>query len=139
MTGLNELLLQQDKLLDDMMLLLEEEFVLLKQRQALSLPDIASKKQLLLEQLQRNDASISQHPDQPQLNGPLSAQKEHLVEKLRQCQERNEVNGKLLELSLASNRRLSGVLSQIRDRNSMTYDSKGTAHAAGNMNLNLKA
>ena len=139
MTGLNELLLQQDKLLDDMMLLLEEEFTLLKQRQALSLPDIASKKQLLLEQLQRNDASISQHPDQPQLNGPLSAQKEHLVEKLRQCQERNEVNGKLLELSLASNRRLAGVLTQIRDRNSMTYDSKGTAHAAGNMNLNLKA
>ena len=139
MTGLNELLLQQDKLLVDMMLLLEEEFVLLKQRQALSLPDIASKKQLLLEQLQRNDASISQHPDQPQLNGPLSAQKEHLVEKLRQCQERNEVNGKLLELSLASNRRLAGVLTQIRDRNSMTYDSKGTAHAAGNMNLNLKA
>ena len=139
MTGLNELLLQQDKLLDDMMLLLEEEFVLLKQRQALSLPDIASKKQLLLEQLQRNDASISQHPDQPQLNGPLSAQKEHLVENLRQCQERNEVNGKLLELSLASNRRLAGVLTQIRDRNSMTYDSKGTAHAAGNMNLNLKA
>jgi len=139
MTGLNELLLQQDKLLDDMLLLLDEEFVLLKQRQALSLPDIASKKQLLLEQLQRNDASISQHPDRPQLNGPLSAQKEHLVEKLRQCQERNEVNGKLLELSLASNRRLAGVLTQIRDRNSMTYDSKGTAHAAGNMNLNLKA
>jgi len=139
MTELSELLQQQDKLLDDMMLLLEEEFTLLKQRHALSLPDIASKKQLLLEQLQHNDASISRHPDQPQLNGPFSAQKEHLVEKLRQCQERNEVNGKLLELSLASNRRLAGVLTQIRDRNSMTYDNKGTAHAVGNMNLNLKA
>lgn len=139
MNGLRELLQHQDALLDNLLTLLEEEFTLLKQRQALSLPDIASKKQLLLEQLQCNDVSISQHPDQQQLTGPFSTQKELLVEKLRQCQERNEVNGKLLELSLASNRRLAGVLNQIRDRNSMTYDSKGTARAVGNMNLNLKA
>lgn len=139
MTSLTELLQHQDTLLNQMMTLLDEEFSLLKQRQALSLPDISSKKQQLLEQLQQNDERIGKHPDHHQLDHQFAELKEQLVDKLRQCQERNEVNGKLLELSLASNRRLAGVLTQIRDRNSMTYDSKGTPHSVGSMNLNLKA
>lgn len=61
------------------------------------------------------------------------------MEKLRHCQDKNEVNGKLIELNLAANRRLGGVLTQLRDRNSMTYDSKGSARASGGSNLNLKA
>lgn len=139
MTELTELLQHQDSLLDNLLTLLEEEFTLLKQRQALSLPDLASKKQQLLEQLQHNDQTIGQHPDQEQLRGLLAEQKTQLVEKLRHCQERNEVNGKLLAMSLASNRRLAGVLNQIRDRNSMTYDNKGSAHAVGKGHFNLKA
>lgn len=139
MIPLTELLQRQDMLLNQMMALLEEEFALLKQRQALSLPDISSQKQQLIEQLQQNDERIGQHPDHQQLELQFADMKEQLVNKLHQCQERNEVNGKLLELSLASNRRLAGVLTQIRDRSSMTYDNKGNPHSVGGINLNLKA
>ena len=139
MTALAELLRHQDSLLDQMMALLDEEFALLKQRQALSLPDISSKKQQLILQLQQNDEQIGLHPDHQLLQSQFAEFKEQLVNKLHQCQERNEVNGKLLELSLASNRRLAGVLTQIRDRSSMTYDNKGNPHSVGGINLNLKA
>ena len=139
MTLLPELLERQNLLLDSLLTLLEEEFNLLKQRQVSELPEIANQKQQLLEQLQQQDHQISQHPDRDALKDELSPLKEMLVEKLRDCQEKNEVNGKLIELNLAANRRLGSVLTQLRDRNSMTYDSKGSARAFGGSNLNLKA
>ena len=139
MTLLPELLEHQNLLLDSLLTLLEEEFNFLKQRQVSELPEIAHQKQLLLEQLQQQDQQISQHPDRDALKDELSPLKELLVEKLRHCQEKNEVNGKLIELNLAANRRLGSVLTQLRDRNSMTYDNKGSTRASGGSNLNLKA
>ena len=139
MTLLPELLEHQNLLLDSLLTLLEEEFNFLKQRQVSELPEIAHQKQQLLEQLQQQDQQISQHPDRDALKDELSPLKEALVEKLRHCQDKNEVNGKLIELNLAANRRLGSVLTQLRDRNSMTYDSKGSARASGGSNLNLKA
>lgn len=139
MTLLPELLAQQNLLLDSLLTLLEEEFNFLKQRQAFELPEIASQKQLLLEQIQQQDQQISQHPDRESLKGELSTIKETILEKLRHCQERNEVNGKLIEMNLTANRRLGNVLTQLRDKNSMTYDHKGSTRASGGSNLNLKA
>ena len=59
MTLLPELLAQQNLLLDSLLTLLDEEFDFLKQRQAFELPEIASQKQLLLEQ---ND-KMQWHPE----------------------------------------------------------------------------
>ena len=139
MTLLPELLEHQNLLLDSLLTLLEEEFNFLKQRQVSELPEIAHNKQQLLEQIQQQDQQISQHPNRDALKDELSPLKELLVEKLRHCQEKNEVNGKLIELNLAANRRLGSVLTQLRDRNSMTYDNKGSTRASGGSNLNLKA
>ena len=97
MTLLPELLEHQNLLLDSLLTLLEEEFNFLKQRQVSELPEIANQKQQLLEQLQQQDHQISQHPDRDALKDELSPLKEMLVEKLRDCQEKNEVNGKLNE------------------------------------------
>ena len=139
MMSLTELLQSQDVLLDDLLTLLQQEKELLQQRQALALPDLAKNKQQLLEQLQYQDHCIAEHPERERLTSDLQTAREALIHKLQQCQERNEVNGKLIEMSLTANRRLGTVLTQVRDRNSLTYDQRGTPRAAGGLNLNLKA
>ena len=139
MMSLPELLQSQDVLLDNLLALLQQEKELLQQRQALALPDLAKTKQQLLEQLQYQDHCIAEHAERERLTTDLQAPREALVHKLQQCHERNEVNGKLIEMSLTANRRLGTVLTQVRDRNSLTYDQRGTPRAAGGLNLNLKA
>lgn len=139
MMSLTELLQSQDALLDNLLALLQQEKELLQQRQALALPDLAKSKQQLLEQLQYQDHCIAEHSERERLTGDLQPSREALMHKLQQCQERNEVNGKLIEMSLTANRRLGTALTQVRDRNSLTYDQRGTPRAAGGLNLNIKA
>ncbi len=139
MSDLIELLQSQDSQLDALYVLLEQEMALLQQRNALALPDLAQQKQALLQQIQYQDQQISQHPEHERLAADLATLRQGLIDKLQRCQERNEVNGKLIEMSLTSNRRLATVLTQIRDRNSTTYDNKGTPRASGGLNLNIKA
>ena len=63
----------------------------------------------------------------------------HLLrEKLDACQEQNDLNGRLLELSIVSNRRLASFLSKLRDRNSLTYDAKGNTRS-GTRSFGIKA
>ena len=50
----------------------------------------------------------------------------------------NDINGRLLELSIVSNRRLATFLSQLRDRNSLTYDAKGNTRS-GTRSYGIKA
>ncbi len=139
MSDLIELLQSQDSQLDALYVLLEQEMALLQQRNALALPDLAQQKQALLQQIQYQDQQISQHPEHERLAADLATLRQGLIDKLQRCQERNEVNGKLIEMSLTSNRRLATVLTQIRDRNCTTYDNKGTPRASGGLNLNIKA
>ena len=139
MSDLIELLQSQDSQLDALYVLLEQEMALLQQRNALALPDLAQQKQALLQQIQYQDQQISQHPEHERLAAELAPLLQGLIDKLQRRQERNEVNGKLIEMSLTSNRRLATVLTQIRDRNSTTYDNKGTPRASGGLNLNIKA
>ena len=58
---------------------------------------------------------------------------------LQSCQERNEVNGKLIELNLLSNRKLAAELCQLRDKNKLTYDNRGNTQPGKNGSLNIKA
>lgn len=138
MTQLLNLLKQQDALLDDILNLLGDEFDILRQRKALALPDIATRKQTLLAQLQHNDEQIGQQPDVDKLASEFAEHRSQLEDKMRECQERNEVNGRLIEMNLLSNRQLTRMLVQIRDKNSMTYDQKGNPQAAGGLNMNFK-
>ena len=50
----------------------------------------------------------------------------------------NEVNGKLISLALAANRRLSSVLMKARDQmtRNMTYTDKGNTVATGPLRVN---
>lgn len=138
MMTLTELLDTQEQNLDNMLTLLEHEFDLLKQRQALSLAEIAASKQQQLEAIVALDNVIAAHPDVAELKGPLLSRQEALREKMTHCQERNEVNGHLIEMTLSANRRLATTLLQLRDKNSVTYDKNGQPRP-GRAGLNIKA
>jgi flagella synthesis protein FlgN len=58
--------------------------------------------------------------------------------KLDACQAQNDINDRLLELSILTNRRLATFLSQLRDRNSLTYDAKGNTRS-GTRSYGIKA
>ncbi|MCS3455444.1 flagella synthesis protein FlgN [Aeromonas sp. BIGb0405] len=138
MMSLAALLQQQHDQLTQMQGLLSEEFELLKQRRALELPTLAERKQQLLGAIEALDTSLAQQPD---LQDRLAHQPDimaRIADALVACQQQNDTNGRLLELSIVSNRRLAGFLNQLRDRNSLTYDAKGNTRS-GTRSPGIKA
>ena len=138
MMDLPSLLHTQDEYLSRMQGLLEEEFNLLKQHQALALPELAERKQKLLADIEVLDQTRARRPGLQQQLSAFPEQMNALREKLDACQEQNDLNGRLLELSIVSNRRLASFLSQLRDRNSLTYDAKGNTRS-GTRSFGIKA
>lgn len=129
MMNLAELLQRQHDQLAQMQALLTEEFALLTQRRALELPPLAQRKQQLLGAIEALDETLVQQPDLP---AQLASQPDlmaRITDSLAACQQQNDINGRLLELSMVANRRLAGFLSQLRDRNSLTYDAKGNTRS----------
>lgn len=138
MMSLPSLLTAQDEYLSQMQTILAEEFDLLKQHQALALPALAERKQQLLATIEALDKRLAELPDLRQQLAAFPAELSALQTKLDACQEQNDLNGRLLELSIISNRRLASFLSKMRDRNSMTYDAKGNTRS-GTRSLGIKA
>lgn len=139
MSQLFDLLEQQEDTLIQMLALLEEEFDLLKQRKALALPELAEKKQQLLTTLAQTDQAIAKALPEHDLQPDLAPFRQCILTHLQACQERNEVNGKLIELNLLSNRKLAAELCQLRDKNKLTYDNRGNTQPGKNGSLNIKA
>lgn len=139
MSALIELLFQQEQQLDNMLSLLSEEFDLLKERKALSLPNISAQKQQLLGRIAQTDIAIGEQLAPNLVDDNFEALRNRIQEKLQTCHERNEINGKLIELSLVSNRRLAHLLSDLHEKSSLTYDHKGNTKSSSNGSLNLKA
>ncbi len=133
-----ELLHAQDDNLSQMQGLLAEEFDLLKAHRALALPALADRKQQLLVAIETVDKTLAGQPDLQQRLGAFPDQLQALQAKLEACQEQNNLNGRLLELSIVSNRRLASFLSKLKDSNSLTYDAKGNTRS-GTRSLGIKA
>lgn len=138
MMGLAELLHAQDEHLSQMQGILAEEFDLLKQHRALALPALAERKQQLLTAIEALDKTLAEQPDLRQQLSAFPDQLQALQAKLDACQEQNDLNGRLLELSIISNRRLASFLSKLRDSNSLTYDAKGNTRS-GTRSIGIKA
>lgn len=138
MMDLPSLLQTQDDYLSQMQGILEEEFSLLEQHQALALPALTERKQQLLASIETLDKTLA---EMPELALQLAAYPDEMAQlraKLDTCQAQNDINGRLLELSIVSNRRLATFLSQLRDRNSLTYDAKGNTRS-GTRSYGIKA
>ncbi|WP_421280974.1 flagella synthesis protein FlgN [Aeromonas taiwanensis] len=138
MMDLPSLLRAQDDNLSQMQGLLAEEFDLLKAHRALALPALADRKQQLLVAIETLDKTLAELPDLQQQLDAFPSELKALQAKLGACQEQNDLNGRLLELSIISNRRLASFLSKLRDSNSLTYDAKGNTHS-GTRSLGIKA
>lgn len=138
MMDLPSLLRAQDEHLSRMQAVLAEEFDLLKQHQALALPALAERKQQLLAAIEALDKELAEQPDLRQRLAAFPSELQALQRKLDACQEQNDLNGRLLELSIVSNRRLASFLTKLRDRNSLTYDAKGNTRS-GTRSQGIKA
>lgn len=138
MMDLPSLLRAQDDNLSQMQGLLAEEFDLLKAHRALALPALADRKQQLLVAIETLDKTLAELPDLQQQLDAFPSELQALQTKLGACQEQNDLNGRLLELSIISNRRLASFLSKLRDSNSLTYDAKGNTRS-GTRSLGIKA
>ncbi|MDX7708538.1 flagellar protein FlgN [Aeromonas caviae] len=138
MMDLPSLLRAQDDNLSQMQGLLAEEFDLLKAHRALTLPALADRKQQLLVAIETLDKTLAELPDLKQQLSAFPTQLQALQAKLEACQEQNNLNGRLLELSIVSNRRLASFLSKLRDSSSLTYDAKGNTRS-GTRSFGIKA
>lgn len=138
MVAIEELLEQQSVLLDQINSVLKEEFAVLKERQAFSLPEIENKKTSIINKIRALDKTIGEHPDCQLLKTTLKPKKDDILNKLKECQKQNSVNGKLIQMSMAANRRLGATLSQLKDRSSMTYDDKGATHSYASSGIKIE-
>ena len=138
MMDLPSLLHTQDDYLSQMQGILEEEFSLLEQHQALALPALTERKQQLLAAIETLDKTLA---EMPELALQLAAYPDEIAQlraKLDACQAQHDIHGRLRDLSMVSNRRLATFLSQLRDRNSLTYDAKGNTRS-GTRSYGIKA
>jgi flagella synthesis protein FlgN len=132
------LLERQKLILTKLDKLLKDEFAALKNRQAFSLPQISQQKQKLLNELNANDAAIGKLPESGELKTTFRSHMEEIQKQLQNCQRQNSVNGRLIQLSIASNRRLGMTLSKLKDRNSLTYDDKGSTHSSSSTGMDIQ-
>ena len=128
---LEDLVARQQELLRLMLKLLKDELELLKNRKAESLPAISRQKVDVLNQIRQIDQAMGSHPEVARLKGDLQEERRKISQLLEECQNQNAVNGRLIEMQLASNRRLSSMLSKLRDSSSVTYDKSGLSHSGG--------
>ena len=134
-----EILKAQDGVLDRLAQILKNEFALLKERKALDLTKINEEKSQCLLDLQQNDQSLRLHSEKERLATDLVKIKDLLNNKLKECQKQNNINGRLIEINLAANRRLAQALIDIQDVSTMTYDNSGNKNAIRGPHLNSDA
>ncbi|MCE9686668.1 flagellar protein FlgN [Shewanella sp. AS16] len=121
--------------------------IVLKEKAALAEQDadtllaLASSKSHCLGELSTNDQRIAAHPDKallgsvPELSQKIASAKHLLAE----CQQLNEQNAALIELSLASLNRFSQALQVSRNATSLTYNDKGRTSTISSLGNKLKA
>jgi len=72
-------------------------------------------------------------------NSELIALKVEIENQLRSSQKLNQINGKLVELSMKSNKHLMQLMTQATGKNSVTYDQKGVLNGGQLLGKNIQA
>lgn len=137
--SISEILKAQENILDELFVVIADEFEVLKARKALDLTAITEKKSNLLLELQSNDSALKFHSEKERLETEFLTQRKVITQKLADLQQKNDVNGRLIELNLTASRRLAASLVQLRDRSTMTYDGKGNQNAMRGKHMNFEA
>lgn len=136
-----EYLKEQNSLLDSVAVILGKEIKALTAKDYNSIETLAEEKSKVMLRLQSNDQKIRLHPDSEELKSTFLEHVLVLKQKLFECKKKNMVNGRLIDMDLASNRRLFAVLMGARDKatRNMTYNDKGTTTATGPLRVSIEA
>lgn len=123
--ALPDLLLLQVTNVERLLQLLQSEKSALEMRDMDSLETISYDKQVLVTSISELDVQINQHENAALINSEFITEKEKITTQLAECQELNEVNGKIIELNLRNSKRLTDTIIRSRSQNNVTYDRLG--------------
>ena len=129
------LLQQQQNLLLALQDVLEREFVALKHRNVIELAPLANSKTKLLSQLTQLDEQVQQSVTPAEYQLWRKDLRSHLLA----CRDKNEVNGKLIEMNLIASRKLGSILAKARDNDAVTYNDHGLTQPRSSLPLGIKA
>jgi flagella synthesis protein FlgN len=134
-------LIQQLKHIADLQVALEEEKRCLTEKDFSSFSTILFEKQKSLQSIATLDKqlSIEKTLQVIQQSDELTALKDTVEKNLQACQKLNNVNGKLVELSMKSNKHLMQILKQATGKNSVTYDQKGALNTGQLLGKDIQA
>jgi len=134
-------LAQQLQNLTDLQSILEEEKCCLAEKDFNSFNEILFNKQKSLQIIATLDKQLTTEKSLQDIakSDTLSALKDNVQTLLEKCQETNNVNGKLVQLSMKSNKHLMQLMTQAKGKNSVTYDQKGTLQSGQLLGKNIQA
>lgn len=138
---LNTTLKQQLESIQALQKILEDEQICLKEKEFSILSDLLFQKQSSLQKIADLDKILSVATAQTEIseNDNLRDLKKQVDLQLLQCQKINDVNGRLVELSMKSNKHLMQLMKQATGKNSITYDQKGMLNSATLLGENIEA
>lgn len=138
---LQEQLSQQLKNLVTLREILEEEKRCLTEKDFSSFNDTLFNKQKSLQTIATLDKQLSTAKNLELINqsDELTELKNTLSMHLQDSQSMNIVNGKLVELSMKSNKHLMQLMTQATGKNSVTYDQKGLLQGGQLLGKNIQA
>lgn len=138
---LSQTLQQQLESIQALQQILEDEQICLKEKEFTVLSDLLFQKQSSLQKIAELDKKLSVTTAQAEISkeDDLRTLKEQVDKQLLQCQKINDVNGKLVELSMKSNKHLMLLMKQATGQNSITYDQKGMLNSATLLGKNIEA
>jgi flagella synthesis protein FlgN len=138
---LNKQLTEQLTALKSLAQILDAESVCLKEKTFSSLNEILFNKQKTLQAIKATDQQIStaKNLDAITQSESLSLLKKQIDNNLQDCHKHNQINGRLIELSMKSNKHLMQLLTIATGKNSVTYDKKGTLNSGSLLGKGIKA
>lgn len=138
---LNEAIKLQITLLSELKQLLDNELQLIATRDAEALLKVVHSKQSVLDAIQQQDAQlVGMYEQEPasEVGSEHRAEIDSLTERakllLEDCKYRTEINAKAVEQGQLRLEHLRKVILETRNKESMTYDNKGKAQAASQLN-----
>jgi len=121
--------------------ILEEEKRCLTEKDFTTLNNTLFNKQKSLQAIAALDKQLTsaKNIDTIDKSSELSTLKIMIEKQLIACQKLNNINGKLVELSMKSNKHLMQLLTQATGKNSVTYDQKGLLQGGQLLGKNIQA
>jgi len=121
--------------------LLEEEKQCLTEKSFGQLNTLLFNKQKLLQNIGNSDKIISTKDNLKLIESDpsLTNLKENIQNRLFECKKNNEINGKLIEMSMKSNKHLMQILTQTKGQNTVTYDQKGVLNRGSLLGKDIEA